>query len=461
MTIVLCHGTFDCVHSGHIEHLRAARAFGDRLVVSVTGDAWVRKGPGRPYFSAADRKAHLEALRCVDEVIITECRNATEAIQRIQPATLIKGLDWQDKLDDPDLKADTAAMLAIGGTVEFVGPTLASSSALINHALKPLDAPLRDFLDTIGLTGHQLREAVERFSTLKVVVIGDAIHDHYHTVYPLGLTAKASAISLRHVVSEIHQGGVLAIKRHLEQFTTQVRAVALANGVTVKERWVSAPSGDQPLTKYFAMLREQESPTPAQFDAYGLRDSIHWADLVVVGDFGHGAMSQSVRKLVQDEARFLAVNCQTNSANYGFNILPSKYWRCDLFSLDRTEIALAAGEQKPEPVSTLGTLRRQLDAKAAFLTQGDVDTIAFGNGERLGNDLIVRCPALNAAPVDTLGAGDAFFAVVALAGAAQLPLPVCTLLGQLAGYQAVQIVGNREPVSKSKLLEHATQLLAK
>ena len=48
--IVLCHGVFDVVHSGHLNYLKKAKELGDTLIVSVTSDKFVNKGPGRPVF---------------------------------------------------------------------------------------------------------------------------------------------------------------------------------------------------------------------------------------------------------------------------------------------------------------------------------------------------------------------------------------------------------------------------
>ena len=49
--IVLCHGVFDVVHIGHIKHFEKAKEFGDILIVSITADKYVNKGPGKPLFS--------------------------------------------------------------------------------------------------------------------------------------------------------------------------------------------------------------------------------------------------------------------------------------------------------------------------------------------------------------------------------------------------------------------------
>ena len=61
--------------------------------------------------------------------------------------------------------------------------------------------------------------------------------------------------------------------------------------------------------------------------------------------------------------------------------------------------------------------------------------------------------------VDTVGAGDAFFAIAALAAQKKLPIELSTFLGQLAGAQAVKIVGNEHPISKQVLLKSGMSLL--
>jgi cytidyltransferase-like protein len=71
MKTVLCHGTFDILHNGHIEYLKACRAYGDHLTVALSSDhmAAIRKGPGRPINLYKEREAVLEAIKYVDAVI--------------------------------------------------------------------------------------------------------------------------------------------------------------------------------------------------------------------------------------------------------------------------------------------------------------------------------------------------------------------------------------------------------
>jgi rfaE bifunctional protein nucleotidyltransferase chain/domain len=92
MRIVLTNGCFDVLHRGHVEHLIHASYMGDRLIVSLTNDAFVNKGPGRPINTWADRAHVLFALRCVDDVIATD--SAMDAIRLIKPDYFVKGIDY-------------------------------------------------------------------------------------------------------------------------------------------------------------------------------------------------------------------------------------------------------------------------------------------------------------------------------------------------------------------------------
>ena len=61
-SIVLCHGVFDLFHIGHLTHLHEAKKFGDVLIVSITSDKFVNKGPGRPYFNQEHRLNVLSSI---------------------------------------------------------------------------------------------------------------------------------------------------------------------------------------------------------------------------------------------------------------------------------------------------------------------------------------------------------------------------------------------------------------
>ena len=95
--IVLANGVFDLLHYGHLLHLEAAAKLGNKLVVSITQDVSVRKGPGRPIYNEFQRARLVAALRCVDEVMI--CESLLEALVERKPDILVKGIDYRMGLD--------------------------------------------------------------------------------------------------------------------------------------------------------------------------------------------------------------------------------------------------------------------------------------------------------------------------------------------------------------------------
>jgi D-beta-D-heptose 7-phosphate kinase/D-beta-D-heptose 1-phosphate adenosyltransferase len=97
MILVFTNGCFDLLHAGHVELLRRARELGDRLIVGLNSDNSVRllKGPGRPVVCEADRRAVLQAIRFVDEVIVFDEPTPDTLIREIRPDILVKGAEYR------------------------------------------------------------------------------------------------------------------------------------------------------------------------------------------------------------------------------------------------------------------------------------------------------------------------------------------------------------------------------
>lgn len=100
MKTVLAPGVFDCFHIGHLRHLQAARALGDRLVVSLTPDRFVNKGPGRPLFNEDERFVMLQNVRCVDEIWIPNKIDGSDIIHIKQPDIYACGAEWKGQIPE-------------------------------------------------------------------------------------------------------------------------------------------------------------------------------------------------------------------------------------------------------------------------------------------------------------------------------------------------------------------------
>lgn len=97
-SIVFTNGCFDIIHRGHVEYLTAAKQQGDRLVVGLNSDFSVReiKGENRPIQNEQDRKTILQALKCVDSVVIFNESTPAELIKKVKPDVLVKGGDYSE-----------------------------------------------------------------------------------------------------------------------------------------------------------------------------------------------------------------------------------------------------------------------------------------------------------------------------------------------------------------------------
>ncbi|MBW8854156.1 MAG: adenylyltransferase/cytidyltransferase family protein, partial [Bradyrhizobium sp.] len=98
--VALCHGVFDLVHLGHIRHIQAARNEGDVVMVTITADRYVNKGPGRPIFPENMRAEMLASLATVDWVGINHTSSAEPILDTVRPDIYVKGSDYENPEDD-------------------------------------------------------------------------------------------------------------------------------------------------------------------------------------------------------------------------------------------------------------------------------------------------------------------------------------------------------------------------
>ena len=95
-TCAVANGAFDLLHVGHVRYLRAAKELADLLIVGINTDASVRlsKGPRRPVMPQAERAEIVDALACVDLVVLFDERDASALLQALRPDLHVKGTDY-------------------------------------------------------------------------------------------------------------------------------------------------------------------------------------------------------------------------------------------------------------------------------------------------------------------------------------------------------------------------------
>ena len=200
--IVLAHGVFDLLHVGHIRHLREAKALGDVLVVTLTEDLRVNKGPGRPAFTETLRAEALAELESVDYVAISRHATAVPVIGTIRPDVYVKGPDYKDAARDitGGITEEEAAVAAGGGVLHITEDLTFSSSTLINKYFPAYASHVQDYLNDFKrrYSAAEVIAALDKLRAMNVVVVGEAILDEYVYCDQMGKSAKDPVLAMRY-----------------------------------------------------------------------------------------------------------------------------------------------------------------------------------------------------------------------------------------------------------------------
>lgn len=482
--VVQAHGTFDLLHLGHVKHLESARSKGDALVVTLTGDKYVNKGPNRPVFNENLRAEMMAALEVVDFVAINQHLDAVPAIKTIQPSFYAKGQDYINPEGDitGKITEERNAVESVGGSIVFTEEMTFSSTELINRNLNIYEPHLKAHLDTLrennGL--EELTHMIDSIAGMRVLVVGDAIIDEYQYVLPMGKSAKENMIATRYQDYERFAGGVFATANHLATFCKEVEIItvlgdkqdysalirnSLKPNVTLtpiirkgapttrKTRFVD-PSY---LRKLFEVYHMDDEPLTRELEDelnHTISKRIVDYDVVIANDFGHGMIAKSTVEILCNKSRFLAVNSQSNSANMGYNLI-HKYPRADYVCIDAPEARLAVTD-KISPIEEIIShrLAAKVNCPNFIITHGKHGCITYSHG-----DIAHTIPAVTKSVVDTVGAGDAFLAITAPLVASGAALNKVGLIGNIAGALKVAIIGHQKSVEKVALLKSLTALL--
>ncbi|HVZ23115.1 MAG TPA: PfkB family carbohydrate kinase [Vicinamibacterales bacterium] len=481
-TVVECHGVFDLMHIGHIRHFQEARKAGDLLVVTITPDRYVNKGPHRPVFTETLRAEAIASLDCVDYVAINKWPTAVEAIQLIKPDVYAKGADYRDAAQDHTggITLERQAVESHGGRLVFTDEITFSSSMLLNRHMSNLSDEVNAYLEGFRAKhpAHAVVELLREAYGLKVLVIGEAIIDEYQYCETLGKSGKEPILAAQYDHSEYYIGGSLAVANHVASCAGDVTLLTLIGAVDSHESFIrskllpnvrplmirmpGAPTlvkrrfiETYPFQKLFEVYVMDEDAAAAREDELceRLEAVIADFDVVIVSDYGHGMIGQRVVDLLCTKARCLAVNVQVNAGNHGFNTI-SKYRRADFVSLSEKEIRLEARNPSGDLQQIVCGVAEELKCPRTLITRGSQGCLCYDPSVGF-----VEVPGFAIRTVDRVGAGDAVFGITALCAALKAPIEVIGFIGNAVGTQAVGIVGNERFIERAPLIKHIEALL--
>jgi len=481
--IVHCHGVFDLLHIGHIRHFEQARQMGDILVVTITSDQYVDKGPHRPAFTETLRAEAIASLNCVDYVAVSDSPTAEVILRLLRPHIFVKGSEFKNLHLDMTGKIVKEGLVVqeIGAKLAFTEEIVFSSTNLINRYLSNLPKEIDQYLELFRQRYHlkDILNLLEGISKLDVFVIGDTIIDEYQYCDVMGKSSKDPALAMKYQSHDRFAGGVLAVANHVANFANSVKLVTVLGEHDNYEKFIRSqlhPNVDpiffyQPNAPSIIKRRFIDSHSFNKlFEVYIMDDSglpfsqnqkvcgylkkyLSKFDLVISSDFGHGAISREMRRILIDEASFLAVNTQANAGNRGFNTI-SQYSNADYACIAEHELQL-------ETRSRCNDLRPiMLDVVKKFgYSKFSVTRGRSGCAVCSKDDDFVQIPAFASRVVDRVGAGDSFLSTTALAAFQDTPVEIIGFLGNVVGALAVEIIGNKKAIDKLAVQKYLTSLL--
>jgi len=468
-TVVQCHGCFDIVHPGHIRYLRFARSLGDVLIVTVSSDEVVMKGYERPYIPEDLRLDNLAELSCVDYVALSEDEWAGPVLEALQPDIYVKGREYESK-DDPRFANEKKIVESYGGRVVLgSGDVIFSSTEIGRRKRNTLDMEqqkIQRFCRSNEITAARLKNAISRFSDLRILVLGDAIIDHYAHCEGARVASESPIISVKPVSEEWFVGGagliarqaaalgakatfvtccaedegLARIKTTLERFGAEVHNLAVpGRGTYTKTRFLVGGR------KVFKVDRGNPAPIPIETTTEligSLGELLTSHDGLVVTDFGYGlfgsTLSEAISELATAAGKPYFADVSTNGQA---NIL--KFRRPQLATPTEDELRFAMADAESGISNLASRYYATSDAQGLIVTMGRRGSLGFEPPTKRGLRLRTNyLPALEVNEVDAVGAGDVFLTGASLAQLAGEPMPVAMYVGSALASISAGVLGN-------------------
>lgn len=477
--VIMCHGTFDLVHPGHIRHLMYAKDHADVLVASLTSDSHINKANFRPFVPQDLRAMNLAALECVDYVIIDDNETPIENLKFIQPDFFAKGYEYSAEGIHPKTREEMAVIESYGGELLFTPGDLVLSSSTIIETTPPNLATekLLALLHSEGLNFGDLRTALTKLKGVKVHVVGDTIVDSYTYCSLVGGTAKTPTFSVKHEREVDFPGGAAVVAKHLRQagadvvFSTVLGDDALKDFVLkdleasgIECRAVIDPTRPTTqknafITNGYRLLKvdKLDNRPISEHEVNALKDELakHKVDVVVFSDFRHGIFNKvTIPQLTEAIPAGATRVADSQVANRWGNIL--EFQGFDLITPNEREARFALGDQDSTVRPMALDLYKKAGCKLLILKLGERGIITYRAPSHEVRAFFTVDSFVDRV-VDAVGAGDALLSYAALSMVATESNVIGSILGALAAAVACEHDGNN-PVKPEDVLKKLNAL---
>jgi cytidyltransferase-like protein len=483
----LAHGVFDVIHIGHIEHFREAKLHCKKLIVSVTADKFVNKGPNRPAFNIKERVALLKSIIYVDDAIISNHETAIQSIRKIKPNVYFKGFDYSkiSIKSKNNLSQEISELKKFGGKFVVTNSELRSSSKILNENYNFIKADTKIFLKTINKI-ETLKKLIDSlFATKKknynILLTGEPILDYYSRVVLQGKSQKSSVISAAKISTDKYGGGSILVANLLSEVIDVFGYLVNGNNGTKKllKKYLTNPNkinlittSDLSIQKFLIKERFIDKYSNARIfqlnhnqkffniDKNNLKFQktflkiIKKFENIIIFDFGYGYFDENFSNSLKRKNNKFYINCQTNSSNFGYNLF-SKYKKAEILCVDEAEFRLTVKNKHEDLYNLIYQNKKQLRNYKIFVVTSGARGCYILHKEK-----IEYIPAVFETTLDTTGCGDIFFSIfIYLYLQKKFSLKQIAFLSHIAAGLHGLSDGNKNVINKNNFFQTAQSLL--
>lgn len=476
--IVMCHGVFDLFHIGHLNHFKEAKTYGDILIVSVTADIYVNKGPGRPYFNLSQRLEILSSIDLIDYLIISDSPNSVNNIQKIRPNFYFKGPDYKNLKKDFTgfINDELEAIKKVKGKIIFGKEETFSSSFFLNKIVN-FDEEQKKIILYVK-KNYQFDEIFYKINkiikNINVLVVGEIIIDKFIFTNALGKSGKEAIINLEILKEVNYIGGSAAISNNLEDFTKKNELISFIGEKNRKLNFIKKNLSKKTKCNFFikknskTIIKTKIIDTSTNNKLLGLydfddkklsneeenillkkiKDSENKYDFMIISDYGHGFISDKLASILSKKKNAI-INTQLNSGNIGYHTI-SKYQNINFAIINEVELRHEMRNRYEDIQKLMSKLSKKLKIKNLIVTAGKKGSYHLN----LKSHKFTFCPAFATNVLDKVGSGDTFMTIFSIMNLVFPKDPNISLfLSSLATTQNLEGYGNSKSIKLINLLK--------
>lgn len=465
--IVMCHGVYDLFHIGHLKQFYFAKKLGDVLVVSITHENFVNKDIRRPLFDIEKRMDIIASNEVVDYVVVSNAKFADKNIDILKPNIYVKDQEYKNS-KDLGIKIEERALKKNKGKLVFSKLEKFSSSKIYDYYFNLHSNKRFNFLKQ-NYDLKKLNNILSEMKDLEVSIIGEFIIDSYENTTMLGVPSKATCLSTLSKNYYQTYGGSYAVAKHISQFVKKVNLYTnMSNGTKrklknnniniinihpedfEKKRILDQSTQNRMIEITYDFKKKCDFKNKINKNIGAFKKS----DLVIIADYGQNFIDKKfLNKLIKDNKKFYSTNIQSNSYNRGFNYL-DLYKKSDFIVIDKHELSINFRLKNLEnPRKYMSILEKKYHC-AISVTMGKFGAIA------LDKKKFFTLEAFSKYIIDSVGAGDAYFALASLFYYKTKDIKFATLTGSIAAAIATKYIGNVEYISKKDVVSNVKKFLS-